>query len=80
MVGTGFTCAELAVLYEELNRIKTDQSPFALAAPLPSICWLKPVVVCEVEYLELTEEGLLRHPCFKRIRPDLKPQDCQFED
>ena len=79
MVGTGFSSAELAVLYEELNRIRTDHPPFALATPIPSICWLKPVVVCEIEYLELTEEGLLRHPSFQRIRPDLKPQDCQFE-
>lgn len=57
MVGTGFSSAELSVLYEELNKIRTDQSPFTLSTPVPAICWLQPVVVCEIEYLELTDEG-----------------------
>jgi ATP-dependent DNA ligase len=27
-------------------------------------------VVCEVRFLEQTDEGLLRHPVFLRFRPD----------
>ncbi|HEY8463890.1 MAG TPA: non-homologous end-joining DNA ligase [Bacillota bacterium] len=78
LVGTGFNHSELQIFYHELSKIRTDRHPFPVVTPIPGICWLKPIVVCEVEYLELTDQGLLRHASFKRIRPDLKPEDCQF--
>ncbi len=34
--------------------------------------WVKPLVVYELEYLELTDDGILGHPVFKRFRSDLK--------
>jgi DNA ligase D-like protein (predicted ligase) len=77
-VGTGFTLAELNVFYHELNRIRTGEAPFTDRPPLKKACWIRPLVVCEVEYLELTDDGLLRHPSFQRIRPDLKAEDCRL--
>ena len=38
--------------------------------------WLKPELVCEVEYLELTKNVDLRAPSFKRLRFDKDPKDC----
>jgi bifunctional non-homologous end joining protein LigD len=35
--------------------------------------------VCEVEYTEWTEEGLLRQPVFLRFREDKKPEECVGE-
>lgn len=82
MVGTGFSRLEAEIILKELEKIKTDICPFTRSSvPLPqNVCWTKPIVVCEVEYLELTDDGILRHPSFKRIRPDLRPEDCVFDE
>lgn len=80
MVGSGLTEQELALILQELGKLKTEISPFTGTILVQkSIVWLKPLIVCEVEYLELTDEGHLRHPVFKRFRPDLKIEDCQYE-
>lgn len=79
MVGTGFTQDELIILENELTKIKTQICPFTGTALVQkNTVWIKPVIVCEVEYLELTEDGNLRHPSFKKVRSDLVPEDCQF--
>lgn len=82
MVGTGFSQLELEIILKELEKIKTDICPFTRSsAPMPkNVIWTKPIVVCEVEYLELTDDGILRHPSFKRIRPDLRPEECIFDE
>lgn len=80
-VGTGFT---EAVLDDLLQRLE------ALEEPKPSVAdpglkalkgarWVRPELVCEVEYLELTEGGKLRAPAFKGLRPDKLPADCLLE-
>ena len=38
--------------------------------------WVEPVLVCEVEYTEWTEDGLLRQPVFLRFREDKRPEEC----
>lgn len=80
MVGTGFTMEELKVIEAELAAIQSDICPFTgTATSQKNVIWTKPVIVCEVEYLELTDDGSLRHPSFKRFRPDLRPEDCRFD-
>src|SRR4029078_1845157 len=32
--------------------------------------WLKPFLVCEVKYTELTSEGVMRHASFQGLRED----------
>ncbi len=82
LVGTGFSRAELEIILKELQKIITDHPPFAGTnnLQLKNAFWTRPLVVCEIEYLELTDDGILRHPSFKKIRPDLKPEDCIYED
>ena len=41
--------------------------------------WIKPELVCEVEYLELTKNEDLRAPSFKRLRFDKDPKECILE-
>lgn len=38
--------------------------------------WLKPELVCTVQFLYKTENGGLRQPVFKGLRFDKKPEDC----
>ena len=47
--------------------------------PIPKekgITWTEPRLVCEVEFSEWTEEGLLRQPVFLRFRDDKRPEEC----
>jgi len=41
--------------------------------------WVKPELVCEVEYLQMTNIGKLRAPVFKGMSPDKAPEDCGWE-
>ena len=41
--------------------------------------WVEPELVCEVEYLQMTNVGKLRAPVFKGLRPDKAPEDCVLE-
>jgi len=38
--------------------------------------FVKPEIVVSVRYTGLTGEGLMRHPVFRGIRPDVSPRDC----
>ena len=82
LVGTGFTQSELKSIQTELQKISCETAPFPKQKiSLSNACWIwtKPLVVCEVEFLELTDEGSLRHPSFQSFRPDLRPIDCQYD-
>ena len=82
MVGTGFSSNELQIILKELQKIVSQSSPFtgSIEPKLKNVSWIRPLVVCEVEYLELTDDGSLRHPSFKRFRPDLKPAECIYQN
>jgi bifunctional non-homologous end joining protein LigD len=80
-VGTGFTGRLLAELQRTLESIEIAEPPVedpALAA-VRGAHWVRPELVCEVEYLELTKAGRLRAPSFKGLRPDKLPRDCVIE-
>ncbi len=38
--------------------------------------WLKPALVCTVQYMNKTKTGYMRQPVFKGIRSDKKPEEC----
>ena len=81
LVGTGFTQDELNALYSELKKITTPICPFTgRELRQKNVHWTDPALVCEIEYLELTDDHSLRHPSFQRFRFDLTPADCQFNE
>jgi bifunctional non-homologous end joining protein LigD len=41
--------------------------------------WLKPRLVCEVSYAELTSEGIMRHPSFEGMRDDKSSKEVKLE-
>lgn len=77
-VGTGFTDASLRLLGSLLSPLRRDTSPFDGAVPREharTAVWVEPRLVCEVEFIAWTRDGRLRHPSFKGVRDDLRPQD-----
>ena len=45
-----------------------DECPFVNRPRWPDLHFVEPVLVCEVEFTEWTEERTLRHPVFKGLR------------
>lgn len=79
-VGTGFDGAMLRELKRRLEPTVVKR-PSAEGTPRDrEAVWVEPRLVVEVRYLEWTEEGLLRHPVFLRIRDDKRPEECVRED
>ena len=80
-VGTGFTDGILRDLLKRLSDLEQSEPPIhdpELAA-VKGARWVRPELVCEVEYLEMTRVGKLRAPSFKGLRPDKAPADCVLE-
>src|SRR2546428_10467964 len=42
--------------------------------------WCMPELVCEVEYVEITRDGTLRHPTYRGLRPDVDPRESTGEE
>lgn len=81
-VGTGFTEKDLAALKATLAPLHTETSPFDPALPGPEakdVTYVRPELVGEVRYGELTSEGRLRHPSWRGLRPDKTPAEVSWE-
>jgi len=81
-VGTGFTAAVLDDLQRRLGKLQRDTSPFATAVPREharDVVWTEPVLVCEVEHVQWTRDGRLRHPSYKGLRDDVPPEEVARE-
>lgn len=81
-VGTGFTAASLASLAKQFAPLhRADPAiagvPRAIAR---DATWLEPELVGEVAYTEFTQDGNLRHPSWRGLRPDKSPSDVIRED
>jgi bifunctional non-homologous end joining protein LigD len=81
-VGTGFTEAMLDRLMAQLQPLvraePAGDDPELAAAK--GATFVEPVLVCEVEYLEITKStNKMRAPSFKGLREDKVPEDCVLE-
>jgi bifunctional non-homologous end joining protein LigD len=79
-IGGGFSQRTLSQLYELMQTLRTDRSPFA-AAPQTNepVQWLQPKLVVQVKFAEWTAEGHLRQPIFLGLREDKKAGEATFE-
>jgi len=77
-VGTGFDEAFLHELKPRLDAIRSE-APTAEEGPEEGIIWVRPEMVCEVEFLEFTQDGHMRAPSFRGLREDKDPKDCTFD-
>lgn len=80
-VGTGFSSKTLKEIYNQLKPLISKKNPFNTIPPMArSATWVKPQLIAEVEFSEWTEDGHLRHPSFKGLRVDKKPQEIHKEN
>lgn len=78
-VGSGFSDAQLQEVAEQLGELEVDACP-CTTGPVPGggkNHWVRPELVAEVRYKELTDQDLLRQPSFSRFRDDKPPTDCR---
>jgi bifunctional non-homologous end joining protein LigD len=69
--GTGFNEQALKDLWEEMQPLKSDATPFPEKVKVNQpVTWIKPKLVCEISYTEITKDQMRRHPVFLRLRPD----------
>ena len=74
-------------MMEKFTPLITDKNPFNVEPdinkpsrfrpnpPKATATWLKPAIVCEVSYAEITDDGVMRHPSFEGLREDKKATD-----
>jgi bifunctional non-homologous end joining protein LigD len=74
--GSGFNEKGLKELYQRFQPLIRDTIPFKVKPKtnMPAT-WLKPELVCEVKFTEVTDEGILRHPIFMGLREDKKGEN-----
>jgi bifunctional non-homologous end joining protein LigD len=86
-IGTGFsikTQEDMMKLFKPLvsKKIPFAEEPdvnkpsrFRAKPPHAVAVWLKPQLVCEVSFAEMTADGVMRHPSFEGMRMDKKAKD-----
>jgi bifunctional non-homologous end joining protein LigD len=70
-VGGGFTANHLKDIREKLEPLIRKECPFTVKPETNApATWVKPELVCEVAISGWTEDGVMRHPVFLRLRED----------
>jgi len=79
-VGTGFDAAEMNRLVEAMAPLAT-QGPTVKApgAAVRDAQWLKPRLVAEIAFTEVTSGGVLRHPSYLGLRDDKRAEAVVME-
>ena len=86
-VGTGFNKKMQQEIIKKLQPYETPKCPFSSIPeynkpsrfrpnpPKATVTWVKPKLVAEISYREMTRDGAVRHPSFKGLREDKKPSE-----
>src|SRR5436190_1276663 len=90
-IGTGFNDKMQKEMMAKMKKLETKKIPFTEEPdvnkpsrfrpnpPKATVTWLKPELVCEVSYAEITSDGIMRHPSFEGLRTDKKAKDVKKE-
>ncbi|KAA9042193.1 DNA ligase D [Ginsengibacter hankyongi] len=69
--GGGFNQNSLKEMFEKLQPLVQEKSPFDEKIKTNSpVTWVKPQLICEVKFAEITADGKLRQPVFLHLRND----------
>jgi bifunctional non-homologous end joining protein LigD len=78
-VGTGFDANRLADIKVRLDKLASDECPFAPRPAGVKAQWVKPTLVAEVSFGEWTREDRVRHSVFQGLRADKPARDIRRE-
>jgi bifunctional non-homologous end joining protein LigD len=90
-IGTGFTETMQKDMMKRFKPLIRKESPFVTEPdinqpsrfrpnpPEATATWLKPVLVGEVAFREMTADGLMRHPSFQGMREDKSAREVVLE-
>lgn len=90
-IGTGFNIQTQKEMMQQFRPLITGKPPFAEEPdvnkpsrfrpnpPKATATWLKPRLICEVSYAEITTDGVMRHPSFEGMREDKVPKAVRLE-
>ncbi|MCD6064514.1 MAG: ligase, partial [Flavipsychrobacter sp.] len=90
-VGTGFNTKMQTEILKKLKPLVTRKCPFRVVPdynkpsrfrpnpPKAEVTWVKPELVAEISYAEITSDGAIRHPSFKGLREDKDPKTVTWE-
>jgi bifunctional non-homologous end joining protein LigD len=90
-IGTGFTEKTQKEMMKQFKPLGQKRSPFSVIPdvnkpsrfrpdpPDAKATWLRPKLVCEVAFREMTEDGVMRHPSFEGMRQDKDARNVVME-
>ena len=90
-IGTGFSDSLQKEMMQKFKKLVTKKNPFVTEPdinkpsrfrpnpPKAKATWLKPQLVCEVSYAEMTSDGVMRHPSFEGLREDKDARQVKAE-
>lgn len=90
-VGTGFSDKLQKEMMVQFKPLIIEASPFETEPNINQLSrfrpksvnatatWLKPELVCEIAFTEVTNDGVFRHPSFKGMRTDKDAKDVVME-
>lgn len=77
--GTGFSDKTLVELYDKMKPLIISKSVFEeIPKTNGQPTWIKPELIAEIKFTELTQDQIFRHPVYLRLRDDLNPKDLKF--
>jgi bifunctional non-homologous end joining protein LigD len=75
-VGGGFRADHLKEIHEKLEPLIQKECPFSVKPETNApVTWVRPELVCEVASSGWTEDTVMRHPVFLRLREDKAARD-----
>lgn len=90
-IGTGFTVKQQKELLLKFEKLIIDKPAFSTEPdvnkpsrfrpnpPKAKATWLKPELICEVNFTEMTSDGVMRHPSFAGMRTDKEADEVVLE-
>ena len=75
--GSGLDASAVAELRAELDARRVEKPAFENPPALRGLVFARPELVAQIRYGEVTSAGMLRHPVFVRVQPDVSPETCE---
>lgn len=79
-VGTGYSAKMRRDLMRTLARDRQPNPAVKDAPRVKDATWVTPRLVAQVQFMEWTSDGKLRHPSFLGLRNDKAPEECVREE